>query len=1044
MSEYGAEIVDFFEIDQPRCGRTYGDGASLLQAEGADFDGAADWLTRGADLSGNADSKRGLLSVWVRFDGSADQFVYANEVGRCNLSLASGRITINNRNATDAHAASFRSSGTYSSGSTWRHILAAWDAALGIGQLYVDGVDVFESVGFSNTDIDYTSSNWAVGAGNAAGAVKLNACLAELYLAPGQYLDISDESNRLKFRTASGHPANLGADGSVPTGAAPLIYLGIEDGGAASDFAVNSGTGGNFTITGALALASTSPTDGQAGCTAALGDTGQHKCFNTKATCQDAANYDPSETVVIRFARKQAGILQYGPLIPSLDSVSPTPGAVNLGGMDRNAAALGQREMISVRLDDHLHSDHRLDKYRLERYTGEALASPSDAYDPYLRGTFWGKWLARNPFYRAYSARWRRGIMGEDLEDMHVRHYLLDVIEGPSEGQVTLVAKDFFSRIDPRKAVAPPASNGSLQAGISAVAGSATLSPAGIGNEEYEASGYLAIGGELVAFTRSADTLTLTERGALGTTAAAHSAEDLVQQVLSLEGLGRDIAYTLLTGYASIEAAWIDQDEWNARGVAAGLVRQYEAHICKPTPVETLVGELAEQDGFTIFPNPGTGMIEFVPLSSQPGAVRVTDAAWILDGSFSRSEQTSKRASQIWVYYGIRNPLESVDETSNYHSRVVTPDLASEEDHGSPAVRNVFSRWISQFGNAAAEEIGARLIAMFRDPPIEVTFRVDAARRDSFSPAGAFLLETAEIQDELGDAASMAMAVTAIEHGDTEVEIRAQELTFGDFTVGGERLIIIPSDIANINLREIHDSQYSAPVGGSNGEIIRFVLAAGVSVYSESTALRALRTGEWPLGVTLYLDVTMGRVQGAAGKGGAGGENGGAGAAGGAGGDAIWAEHEITIIVEDSNGVGEVWAGAGGGGGGGSGGSSSPFVLSVGGGGGGGGAGNLPGARGAGGQASFPSLPDGDNGTAGTAEARGLGGAGHLGTGSTGTAGNGGNGGNPGLAGNSGSAATGGDINGAGGAGGARGNYIVGDSLVTWIGTGDRRGGVVA
>ena len=34
-----------------------------------DFDGTNDYLSRGSDLTGNADSKTGIFSAWLRIDG---------------------------------------------------------------------------------------------------------------------------------------------------------------------------------------------------------------------------------------------------------------------------------------------------------------------------------------------------------------------------------------------------------------------------------------------------------------------------------------------------------------------------------------------------------------------------------------------------------------------------------------------------------------------------------------------------------------------------------------------------------------------------------------------------------------------------------------------------------------------------------------------------------------------------------------------------------------------------------------------------------------
>src|SRR5260221_7655051 len=101
------------------------------------------------------------------------------------------------------------------------------------------------------------------------------------------------------------------------------------------------------------------------------GATGTRKCFNTRATCQDPINYSQG-ALPLRFARPQEGLLPYGPLIPSMSSLSTTPAAINLAAMDRSASALGSREVVTIKLDDHLHSDLLVDKYRTERLSGVA------------------------------------------------------------------------------------------------------------------------------------------------------------------------------------------------------------------------------------------------------------------------------------------------------------------------------------------------------------------------------------------------------------------------------------------------------------------------------------------------------------------------------------------------------------------------------------------------------------------------------------------------------------------------------------------------
>src|SRR3990167_2984085 len=41
----------------------------MIVCDSADFDGTNDWVSRGAGLTGAADSKTGIFSAWVRIDG---------------------------------------------------------------------------------------------------------------------------------------------------------------------------------------------------------------------------------------------------------------------------------------------------------------------------------------------------------------------------------------------------------------------------------------------------------------------------------------------------------------------------------------------------------------------------------------------------------------------------------------------------------------------------------------------------------------------------------------------------------------------------------------------------------------------------------------------------------------------------------------------------------------------------------------------------------------------------------------------------------------
>lgn len=221
-----------------------------------DFDGATAYLSRGADLTGNADSPQGILSAWVRLDGgngSLQQLYFAN--GGVNIN----RGTDNKFRLVFAVGLAFESVATYTAGATWLHLLASWDTNFGAGSkvahLYVNDLsdrNVTTNTG-SAANIDYTQADHEIGAQSASAL--FNGCLTEFYFAPGQFLDFSVDANRRKFITADGKPEFLGDTGAIPTGAAPKVYLK----GPVASFGANAGTGGNFTINGTLTGASTSP-----------------------------------------------------------------------------------------------------------------------------------------------------------------------------------------------------------------------------------------------------------------------------------------------------------------------------------------------------------------------------------------------------------------------------------------------------------------------------------------------------------------------------------------------------------------------------------------------------------------------------------------------------------------------------------------------------------------------------------------------------------------------------------------------------------------
>lgn len=253
-------------VGQPTLG-----GGSAFSYDAVNFDGTNDWLTRGADFSGTSDSATGILYWFAKWTTSTSILsqLFTSNSGHINAGVhdgtinPNGSVNINLQNAAATATLNVRTSGGLNNGA-WHSFLASWDVNAAAGSrtfhLYVD--DVSDKTILTDTgiafNVDYTDTDWAVGA-LVSGSFKLISDLAEFYFAPGQFLDFSNVTNRRKFIDASNKPVDLGANGSTPTGAQPLVYLHVDAAEAANNFAANAGSGAGMTVNGALSLASTKP-----------------------------------------------------------------------------------------------------------------------------------------------------------------------------------------------------------------------------------------------------------------------------------------------------------------------------------------------------------------------------------------------------------------------------------------------------------------------------------------------------------------------------------------------------------------------------------------------------------------------------------------------------------------------------------------------------------------------------------------------------------------------------------------------------------------
>ena len=736
-------------------------------------------------------------------------------------------------------------------------------------------------------------------------------------------------------------------------------------------------------------------TYGVAPCTAAIPTTGAAKCYNTRKTCQVPLVF-ANAPVTLRFGLDVDYLPQDIECIPSITNWGVSPAIISLG------EDLGLRAEMRVTFKDHPWSDTGPggDKYLADR-----------AYDPFTLGTYWGKWRARVQYLRGKAIRLVVGYEGQTLAEMETRHFIVESFDGPTpEGNFTIIGKDPLKLLDGDRAQAPSPSNGFLVADVTAVATSFTLSPAGVGNAEYPASGYINIGGaEIVSFTRSADVITITARGQLGTTAQEHQAQDRAQVVLRYNGDDpADIIYDLMVNYAGLDASYINLADWQIE-TSNFLRRVYSATIGDPESVKKLIVELIQQAALSIWWDDIGQKIRLRVLRAIETDAEVIGADTIQRGSFRTMEQPDKRVSQVWIYYGQRNPLQRLEDLDNFRSLAVSADLDAETNYGSAAIRKVYSRWIASGGRTVATRVGDIILGRYKDPPRRFNMTFIRGTKELAAGQG-YRTAWWTIQDETGAMTNAPIQITRVSPNSGNFEYEAEEQLYQIFDPEDldNRTLIFDAAILDVDIRSVHDSLYPDPLVGDTFTL-RVYVETNVVVGASTTANAAMTVGTWPAGVVVEI-YNNGRIQGAGGAGGNAQKAGSSATSGSAGGLALYTRKAITL----NNLSGKIYGGGGGGGGG---------ALKEAGkfaGGGGGGAGYVGGAGGATGNGE-------DNaGKPGTLDAGGLGGIA-----TTSGAWSGGNGGAP---------ATAGARAGSGGTGGAAGGAIDGDSYITFTALGDIKG----
>lgn len=231
-----------------------GRGPNQYNAPYSDLDGAADYLSRTTAPTGIADGKQFTFHCSFQPDAisavqSLVQFATAGLFRLLITTNASGDLDITARNSANTTILSAAKGGVFVAARNYDLTISVDLSDTSKRHVMLNGQSLAMTWGtYTNDSIQFSISStptYRIG-NNAANTGYVNGKLGNVFFHTS-YIDLSQASNLAKFVTGTGidaKPVDLGANGELPTGTSPLIYLPMYGNNAGKNY----GTGGDFTV----------------------------------------------------------------------------------------------------------------------------------------------------------------------------------------------------------------------------------------------------------------------------------------------------------------------------------------------------------------------------------------------------------------------------------------------------------------------------------------------------------------------------------------------------------------------------------------------------------------------------------------------------------------------------------------------------------------------------------------------------------------------------------------------------------------------------
>ncbi len=469
-----------------------------------------------------------------------------------------------------------------------------------------------------------------------------------------------------------------------------------------------------------------SPLDGT--CTAAL--SAGSECYNCRVDCQDTDNFTKTTktyTFCTPHPNLPVGTVMYPCIV---DEPKFTPTEIKPDG------GMSLRSDVQIKVRDFPHHDRGVDPYVSTR-----------TYTPEDQGTFFGKLLARNPYYVGRFARLKDGYVAEDgTLQLQTRLYIIEKVTGPVRSGDDIVytfhCSDILGLAKNNKVQIPAPTDGTLDAALtSGETTSFDLDSSTTVADYPTGGGMVAIGDEWITYgSRSSFTLSTLTRGEKGTTAAAAKAGDGVQIIKNFTGSPVAIANEILDTYVGISASYIPysggspEEDWDTEESNWFNGVSLDAYVATPTGAFKLLSELCFIFQMDIWWDEVAQEIKLKvnapPLGNTP-VTSLTDADNLLADKTKVMQDPDKRISRVVLHYDKLNYADD-DKISNHarHHFETDTEVEGANLYNEIKLKELTTRWLTNNEDTTAIQAAQRIIARFGETPVKITFYLDAKDSD--------------------------------------------------------------------------------------------------------------------------------------------------------------------------------------------------------------------------------------------------------------------------------------------------------------------------